>query len=1526
GITNTATATGTPPTGSPVTDISDNANDTDGNTTNDPTELVIAADPGIALVKTLQSGGPTFAAVDDELTFRFTVTNTGNITLTDPVTISDPLITDAGGEIVCDPVPLAPGADLTCEGTYAVTQDDIDAGEVINSATADAGDLTTPPSTVTVPALQKPSLETVKRATSITVDGTVDTDLRATSFVVGAVVAYDYTVTNTGNTTLTDAITVSDNLIDAVSCPALPAGGLLPEGEIVCQATFVVTATDVQLASVTNIASATSGTVTSPLVAETVPADGEPALTTEKTLLSVANPDGSASDALSFDQVDDALTYGFTVTNAGTVAFARPVIVRDTRFADPITCFTPSDTDPDLRAGESVMCEATYLVTQDDLDAGDVVNEAFAETIFGSDDRIVVSDPAVQVTPAAADPAITIAKAATPATFTAEGQTLRYTLTLTNSGNQTLTSVVARDPLLPALSCAFDELIVGETQTCSADYRVTQADVDAGEVINTASASAVTPQGGGVTDNTTLTTAGPAADPGLVLTKTATPVPFGAAGTAVTYVMAVENTGNVTLTNVMVSDPITSPPFTCMIARLRVGETDDSCALSLTVTQDQFDAGEITNTASASATGPRGTSITDSDTITTPARDPEPGLEATKVASLNGSIAGSTVDFTLFVRNTGDVTLTPAGITDTMTRLDGSDAGLAPVSFALQSGDTDGDNRIDVGETFVYRATYVLTLEDVNAGGLRNTVTVDATTPAGATVSDVSDNGNDADGNATDDPTVVEIIQGPALDATKALAQGGAAEGDEVIFVVTVRNIGNVSVNDLVIADTMTRADGIPIAAETFTVAPVDPGVVDQPLAPNAQREWRVTYMLTQDDVDAGGLSNVVVASGTDPEGNAVSDLADNGDDSDGNTTDDPTRVAIVPEARLEVVKTAEPFADPDAVVRAGDVITYTITANNLGNVTLSALELTDTMTNLDGTVLTPDSLALTSGASETEIGPLSDNVYTLTYTLTQDDVDAGGISNTATAATTAPSGVPLVDVSDNGDDTDGNTVDDPTIIPIGQISSVIALKEASTPTRVGTNRFEVVFDMSVENTGNITQTNLDIRDDLAAFVAPATLVSVDGPRVSGFTTGGANTGYNGTGDTALVTAGTSLAPQETATIAITVVYDVTGGSPAQPNTLVVNSDDLVASAIGTAEVPAVDEPNIVATKSVTPETALLGGTVTYRLTFENVNDTAERGLTIVDDMPSGVLFTPGTARFNGEDTPQPRIAGRQLIWDDIAMAPNQTITITFDARVTGEAGELVNRAYMLGPDGDVISNVATATLRRRPEAVFECGDVIGKVFDDRNMNGYQDGVSDAFNAQPGNNPQITDQRFDGGKYSGPPPVIETPEYEPGLAGVRLSTVTGTLITTDEYGRFSVPCAELPADIGSNFTLKLDERTLPTGYRVTTENPRVIRLTPGTVAKLNFGAAIANVVDIDLIASAFGTGAQPTQALVAGVDQLVAYLQTEPSVLRLSYYMNGEGRDLARARLDTVEALVRDRWRGGGGYRLLIERTIRQMQ
>jgi hypothetical protein len=201
----------------------------------------------------------------------------------------------------------------------------------------------------------------------------------------------------------------------------------------------------------------------------------------------------------------------------------------------------------------------------------------------------------------------------------------------------------------------------------------------------------------------------------------------------------------------------------------------------------------------------------------------------------------------------------------------------------------------------------------------------------------------------------------------------------------------------------------------------------------------------------------------------------------------------------------------------------------------------------------------------------------------------------------------------------------------------------------------------------------------------------------------------------------------------------------------------------------------------------------------------------------------------------------------------------------------------------------ASATVRVSPDPTFDCTDVIGKVFDDRNLNGQQDAG------------------------------------EKGLPGVRVVTARGLISTSDEYGRFHITCAVVPdEDLGSNFIMKLDDRTLPTGYRLTTENPRVERATRGKTMKFNFGATIHRVVRIDIADGAFEPDSTELRMQwTQRIDQLIEELKKGPSVLRLSYLVDVERKSIVEKRLVTLKKEITQQWKqSGGGYRLDIETEI----
>ena len=92
---------------------------------------------------------------------------------------------------------LAPGASITCTATHAVTQADLDAGSIVNVASASNGVVTSPPDTATVGAEQTTSLSVAKSSL-------------ATSLSAPQTVTYSYLVKNTGNVTVTGIALADD--------------------------------------------------------------------------------------------------------------------------------------------------------------------------------------------------------------------------------------------------------------------------------------------------------------------------------------------------------------------------------------------------------------------------------------------------------------------------------------------------------------------------------------------------------------------------------------------------------------------------------------------------------------------------------------------------------------------------------------------------------------------------------------------------------------------------------------------------------------------------------------------------------------------------------------------------------------------------------------------------------------------------------------------------------------------------------------------------------------------------------------------------------------------------------------------------------------------------------------------------------------------------------------------------------------------------------------------------------------------
>ncbi len=319
-----------------------------------------------------------------------------------------------------------------------------------------------------------------------------------------------------------------------------------------------------------------------------------------------------------------------------------------------------------------------------------------------------------------------------------------------------------------------------------------------------------------------------------------------------------------------------------------------------------------------------------------------------------------------------------------------------------------------------------------------------------------------------------------------------------------------------------------------------------------------------------------------------------------------------------------------------------------------------------------------------------------------------------------------------------------------------------------------------------------------------------------------------------------------------------------------------------------IEPSDIVITKRAGLKQIRRGEKAPFTMTVTNKSNRLVSAINVTDRMPSGFRYVDGSASVDGVVV-TPVVNGLNVAFTNLAVAANSELVIRLQmlALSSVASGKHTNRAMATDPSGNPLAPDATAQIEIMVEPVFECGEIIGKVFDDRNGNGYQD------------------------------------EGEPGIPGVRIATVRGLLVTADKFGRFHVACADLPdSRIGSNFIMKLDPRTLPTGYRLTTENPRVVRLTAGKMTKINFGASLGRVVRLGLKDNAFIAGSLLLKDQWSkGLDQLIVVLKQERSILRITY----TAKDLktARQRMNAVQSEILRRWKAkGDGYQLDMETRV----
>ena len=347
----------------------------------------------------------------------------------------------------------------------------------------------------------------------------------------------------------------------------------------------------------------------------------------------------------------------------------------------------------------------------------------------------------------------------------AVGDTITYTITVTNTGNEPLTGVTVRDSVLGDLSGSFpDSLAVGESVT--REFRHTVALDDPDPLENTVTASAV-----GAHSGETVTDAHSCATdvthvPGIEVDKSC-PGSAGV-GDAVTYTITVTNTGNEPLTDLTVRDSLLGDLSGSFPGTLGVGE---SVTRKFERRVAAADPDPLQNSVTASAKGAdSGDAVTDGDSCTTDVTH-VPGIDVEKSCPSAAGI-GDIVTYTITVTNTGNEPLEDVRVVDSV-------LGDLSASFA---------DTLAVGASETREFEHAVSAEDPDP--VENVVVASA---VGA------DSGEDV---SDTDRCLTDVTHTPGIDVEKT-CPSAAPVGSTISYTITVTNTGDEPLRDVTVLDTL---------------------------------------------------------------------------------------------------------------------------------------------------------------------------------------------------------------------------------------------------------------------------------------------------------------------------------------------------------------------------------------------------------------------------------------------------------------------------------------------------------------------------------------------------------------------------------------------------------------------------------------------------------------------------------------------------------------------------------------------------
>jgi gliding motility-associated-like protein/uncharacterized repeat protein (TIGR01451 family) len=1215
-IKNTATVTGSSPGNSnDVSDVSDDGDDTDGNTTNDQTIIYTVALPSIKATKTATVLDSNLNGINDSgdiITYSILLHNTGAVTLTS-VTISDTLTDGNSSTLTLTSGPtfsssssgstqgtLKAGESATYTATYTISLIAAETGSINNTVTViasspgntnDVSDVSDDGDDNDGNTINDPTVIQMVATKILEVTKTASvTDLNNNSLNdIGDAILYSITVQNKGNVTLT-SVTISDTLTDGNSSTLVLTSGptfssasssssegtLLPEEIATYTASFTITQNAVNTGKVINTVLATASSPGNTNDVSDISDDGDDTdgnTIDDPTVIQMAvikllevTKTASVTDVNNnaISDAGDIIVYTILLENKGNSTLTS-ITISDTltngngttlslNSSPTFSSSSSNSLEGTLLPGETASYTVSYTITQTDVSSGRVentvtgigsspgnTNDVTDVSDDGDDtDGNTTNDPTIIQLLVTKQLEVTKTASVTDVNNNAisdVGDSILYTITVENKGNVTLTGITLTDtlkdgnsnvlslvsgPTFTSSTSASSQgtLISGEIATYTASYSISSATFTSGKVENTVTAIGSSPGNtndvSDISDDGDDTDGNTTNDPTIIqllvtkkleATKTASVTDINNnnivdTGDIISYVIKIENKGNVNITGITIVDTLTDgssntlsltggPTFVSSTASSTQGtlifNEIATYTASYTISAVAASSGSIINTVTVSGSSPGNTNDvtdvsddgddTDGNTINDPtivnASSDDIGLEVTKTSKItdngDGEVeAGDIITYNIEVKNIGKTTLTSVTINDILKDGDGNTLNLSDGPFYTGSDKGSREGVLLTGETAKYIAFYIIEQRASETGKIVNSVIAIGSSPGKtANVSDTSDDGDDTDGNIVDDPTEVFIAPKPSIEVTKIVeitdnGDGVLETGDILTYTITVENTGNISLRNLKITDTIKDGLGNPL---TLSNGPYfsgsDMGSNEGFLQVGETANYIAFYIIEQNAANTLSIENSATAiASSSLNVNSVIDVSDNGDDTDGNTVDDPTIVFITPTPLIEVTKVGEVYdSNQDGETGPGDIINYTITVENIGNVNLIDLTLVDTMIDGNGKTLNlttgPTFMNSSLGSSQGNLKVEEIVAYSASYRIKSADVEAGTIDNSVLGKSISQFDNSLVeDISDNGDDTDNNTVDDPTRTFITFTPEYLEIFNLVTPNGDGLNDF----------------------------------------------------------------------------------------------------------------------------------------------------------------------------------------------------------------------------------------------------------------------------------------------------------------------------------------------------------------------------------------------------------------------------------------------------------------------------------------